>query len=308
MAFIGTPLDTRNTFQSLVGKRFSGDGSTTGFTLDVAPGSVLDIEVFVGNVRQDPNSAYTLSGTTLTFTGAPPSGTNNIYVVHQAKSVGTIDVPALGVSTASIQADAITEAKIADDAVESEHLNNNIISGQTALGATPADTDEFLVSDAGTIKRVDYSYIKGELNTPYFEVKLSGNVDISDAANTKIAFNTERFDSANDFDSSSNYRHTPQTAGKYIYTLVVYGLSSNAANSNLRGIVADIKKNGSRVQVNEFDFNANDARQAECVSTVTIDMNGSSDYVEFFAEVNTVDGADGRLSEYTMARGWRLTT
>ena len=90
MAFIGTPLDTRNTFQSLVGKRFDGDGSTTEFTLDVAPSSTLDIEVFVGNVRQDPNSAYTLSGTTLSFTGAPPSGTNNIYVVHQAKSVGTI--------------------------------------------------------------------------------------------------------------------------------------------------------------------------------------------------------------------------
>ena len=90
MVFIGTPLDTRNTFQSLQGKRFNGDGSTTDFTLDVAPGSTLDLEVLVGNVRQDPNSAYTLSGTTLTFTGAPPSGTNNIYVVHQAKSVGTI--------------------------------------------------------------------------------------------------------------------------------------------------------------------------------------------------------------------------
>ena len=91
MAYVGTPIDTRNTFQSLQGKRFNGDGSTTAFTLDVAPSSTLDIEVFVGNVRQDPNSAYTLSGTTLTFTGAPPSGTNNIYVVHQAKSVGTID-------------------------------------------------------------------------------------------------------------------------------------------------------------------------------------------------------------------------
>jgi len=94
MSYVGTPIDTRNTFQSLQGKRFNGDGSTTAFTLDVAPSSTLDIEVFVGNVRQDPNSAYTLSGTTLTFTGAPPSGTNNIYVVHQAKSVGTIDPPA----------------------------------------------------------------------------------------------------------------------------------------------------------------------------------------------------------------------
>ena len=90
MAYVGNPIDTQNTFQSLVGKRFNGDGSTTAFTLDVAPSSTLDLEVFVGNVRQDPNSAYTVSGTTLTFTGAPPSGTNNIYVVHQAKRVGTI--------------------------------------------------------------------------------------------------------------------------------------------------------------------------------------------------------------------------
>ena len=90
MAYVGTPIDTRNQFQSLQGKRFDGDGSTTDFTLDVAPSSTLDIEVFVGNVRQDPNSAYTLSGTTLSFTGAPPSGTNNIYVVHQAKAVGTL--------------------------------------------------------------------------------------------------------------------------------------------------------------------------------------------------------------------------
>jgi hypothetical protein len=99
MAYVGNPIDTQNTFQSLQGKRFNGDGSTTDFTLDVAPGNVLDIEVFVGNVRQDPNSAYTVSGTTLSFTGAPPSGTNNIYVVHQAKSVGTIDVPSSFLST-----------------------------------------------------------------------------------------------------------------------------------------------------------------------------------------------------------------
>jgi hypothetical protein len=95
MAYVGTPLDTTNAFQSLAGKRFNGDGSTTDFTLDSSPNSTLDIEVFVGNVRQDPNSAYTVSGTTLAFTGAPPSGTNNIYVVHQAKAVGTID-PAVG--------------------------------------------------------------------------------------------------------------------------------------------------------------------------------------------------------------------
>ncbi len=36
----------------------------------------------------------------------------------------------------------------------------DVITGTTALGATPADTDELLLSDAGTLKRVDYSYLK----------------------------------------------------------------------------------------------------------------------------------------------------
>jgi len=104
MAYVGTPIDTINQFQSLSGKRFNGDASTTAFTLDIAPSSTLDIEVFIENVRQDPNSAYTLSGTTLTFTSAPPSGTNNIYVVHQAKAMGTIS-PADGSITADKMAD-----------------------------------------------------------------------------------------------------------------------------------------------------------------------------------------------------------
>ena len=108
MAYVGTPIDTRNQFQSLQGKRFSGDGSTTAFTLDVAPSSTLDIEVFVGNVRQDPNSAYTLSGTTLTFTGAPPSGTNNIYVVHQAKAVGTITPPDSSITSDKLSGNLVT--------------------------------------------------------------------------------------------------------------------------------------------------------------------------------------------------------
>ena len=95
-------------------------------------------------------------------------------------TLNTRSLPDSAVTTAKIAADAITDAKIADDVVGTEHLtagevdatalgadsvtaakiNDDIISGKTALGAEPADTDEFLVSDAGTIKRIDYSYIK----------------------------------------------------------------------------------------------------------------------------------------------------
>ena len=73
-------------------EQFSGDGSTTVFTLAQSVSNTAEIEVFVGNVRQDPFSAYNVSGgTTLTFTGAPATGTDNIYVVFQGKSVGTTE-------------------------------------------------------------------------------------------------------------------------------------------------------------------------------------------------------------------------
>ena len=48
---------------------------------------------------------------------------------------------------------------IASAAVEAGMLNNNVISGQTALASTPAGTDELLISDAGTIKRIDVSLL-----------------------------------------------------------------------------------------------------------------------------------------------------
>ena len=56
---------------------------------------------------------------------------------------------------------ALTSSDISDGIITNAKLAQDIISGDTALGAEPADTDEFLVSDAGVLKRMDYSYIKG---------------------------------------------------------------------------------------------------------------------------------------------------
>jgi hypothetical protein len=63
---------------------FSGDGSTTTFTL-TQRGSQNNVDVFVNNVRQEPVVAYSIegNGTSLVFTEAPGTGTNNIYVVHR---------------------------------------------------------------------------------------------------------------------------------------------------------------------------------------------------------------------------------
>ena len=71
---------------------FSGDGSTTVFTMSKTA-EVNAVRVVVENVIQDPTVAYTCSGTTLTFTSAPPSGTNNIYVVHLGPPAATVAPP-----------------------------------------------------------------------------------------------------------------------------------------------------------------------------------------------------------------------
>lgn len=86
MAYLGNSPKTN--LITMNSEQFSGDGTTTNFTLAQTVTLTAEIEVFVGNVRQDPFSAYTVAGQTLSFTGAPPTGTNNIYVVFQGKSVG----------------------------------------------------------------------------------------------------------------------------------------------------------------------------------------------------------------------------
>ena len=75
---------------------FNGDASTTAFTLTQTPSgnSANNFLVFVDNVYQRYGSsyAYTVNGTTLTFTSAPPSGTNNIQVIQlsQANTINTV--------------------------------------------------------------------------------------------------------------------------------------------------------------------------------------------------------------------------
>ena len=81
---------------------FSGDGTTVGYTMTVAPANTSSIIVAVTGVLQDP-STYSVSGTTLTFSAAPPSGTSNI-------SVRYLGIPASGVTTTAYRTGTYTRA------------------------------------------------------------------------------------------------------------------------------------------------------------------------------------------------------
>ena len=118
---------------------------------NVSPESVNHTLVSLNGILQKPGSSYTISGSTLTFASNLATG-DVIDFVMLLGNVLDLGVPS---------DDSVTAAKIVDNAISEEHLDPTIITGLPALGATPADTDELIVSDAGTLKRMDYSYIKG---------------------------------------------------------------------------------------------------------------------------------------------------
>jgi len=106
---------------------FNGTGSATAFTLTRTPAAntAANYAVFIDNVYQRYGSsyAYTVTGSTINFTSAPPSGTNNIQVI-QLNGTNTLNTVADG---------AITTAKIADANVTKAKLNFDPEDDATAL-------------------------------------------------------------------------------------------------------------------------------------------------------------------------------
>jgi len=169
MAYIG--IQPAESFTSFATQEFS-TSATTSYTLDHAVANENELALFVNNVRQQPGSgkAYTATGTALTLSAATAS-TDTMYCVFLGRALQTV-VPATNSITAAM-------------------VGNDLISGKDALASEPDDTDEFLVSDAGTIKRIDYSLIKGGGITMVDQFRLTTTFQ-GDAV--PIASNLERVD------------------------------------------------------------------------------------------------------------------
>jgi len=121
MPYLGSTPNA--SFSSRTKQDFTANGSTTAFTLSSAVASPNDIEVFVGNVRQEPTDAYTVNGTTLTMSEAPATGLN-FYVVFKGVEENSV-VPADG---------SISDAKIVGMAASK--LTGTITDAKLASGIT----------------------------------------------------------------------------------------------------------------------------------------------------------------------------
>ena len=160
MPYLGTPAAIG--FSATKKDSFSGDNSTTGFTLSKIAAVGTDIQVFVDNIRQEPTTAYSVSGTTLTFTEAPPTGTNNVYVVHQHQALGTGPLPPQDLGTTdyifgddiSFNSDASVINMGLDSEIKITHVHNTGIL-LTDSGGSPTlqlhDSNESVSSDGSNL-------------------------------------------------------------------------------------------------------------------------------------------------------------
>jgi hypothetical protein len=121
-------------------------------------------------------------------------------------------------------------------------------------------------------------------NMPAFSAYQSSNQTLSSTTWTKLQFQTEEFDTANAFDSTTNYRFTPLVAGYY---QVSGGLLINSSATSIR---LNIYKNGSAFKNLAL---TNSATVSAIYSSALIYLNGSTDYVELYGYLTTGQALDG---------------
>lgn len=157
MPFLGSqPADQ---YQSLAKQTITGDGSTA-YTLNRSVTNAYDMEVFINNVRQEPDTSYSASGNTITFTAAV-TASDSCYLIYQGQSVGSINPPA----------NSVGGSQLANNTVTSAHLHTGFTLASSKLTGP-------LLTQADTWQ-----------NNANFTQSSGNNVDITTMArNTSVSF------------------------------------------------------------------------------------------------------------------------
>ena len=114
--------------------------ATTSYTLSQPVANENEIALFINFVRQEPTTAYTASGTTLTLTSAT-SATDDMYCVFLGKAVQTVNPPAGSVGTSQLADASVTSAKLASGVGGVAGITSSSTSG-TALNITASNNLE----------------------------------------------------------------------------------------------------------------------------------------------------------------------
>ena len=140
---------------------------------------------------------------------------------------------------------------------------------------------------------------------PAFSAYLSGNQTLSHNTQTKIAFNTENFDTASCFDSTTNYRFTPNVAGYYQVNLNGYVTGGYNRAYFFR---LDLFKNGAAMRYSGASITLTLGVDQSLVISDIVYLNGSTDYLEgylyhydYTATTSVTIGGLTRFSNFSAA-------
>ena len=308
MSYIGAQPTTA----AFVTDQFSGDGSTTVFTMSVAPANSASVIVAVSGVLQDP-STYAVSGTSLTFSGAPPAGSGNIsarYLGIPASGVATTAYRTLteftatsGQTTFSVPSYTVGFINVYRNGVMLGTADFTATSGTTvvlAAGATAGDlvaTESFYVSGVSNA----IPAVAGAVNTSYItdgavtQAKLgagvagngptfmayngTSNQSISSNTNTKINLPNILFDTDGCVSSST---FTPTVAGYYQLNAEV---NTGADAGTLARATLAIKRNGSQYYWGSGPVGGFVGNEVMLSHSTLMYFNGSTDYAEMWLYV-----------------------
>ena len=166
----------------------------------------------------------------------------------------------------------LTSSDITNGIVTGEKLNADVISSQTALATSPADTDEFLISDAGVLKRLDASLIGGGGSDGFHALDMSGT------ASGDLVFTTEIIDDGGNY-NTSNGRYTAPSDGKYLFNSRVYPAAGSVYVEHF------FKKNGSNLTGGTDNFGRGYNTEFGIHISLIIDLS-ASDYINVSVDNN----------------------
>ena len=132
--------------------------------------------------------------------------------------------------------------KPANKAVVASDLDPAVITGQTALAVAPADTDEFLISDAGTLKRLDASLIGGG-------GKILQVVSMTHAGEQTISSSTNTYN-----DTGLTLAITPSATSSKILIMYNLTVSQRVDNGYVHATIKQVISGGSAVDLSGTSY------------------------------------------------------
>jgi hypothetical protein len=149
MAFIGNSVQNQGFTPAI--DYFNGNGVTVTFTLSRPIASVAQLIVAIDNVIQNPSSSFTVAGNAITFSSAPLSGTNNIWVEYTSLITTYQGISQDPTVIGDIRA---TGGYLAEGDFGNSFVDGAILDYVTGLGRiTVGDADGLAIYNGGTAAR-----------------------------------------------------------------------------------------------------------------------------------------------------------